>query len=379
MANTQKDKNCLKPSSQNGEHYSIHYDSIIVGQGLGGSLLAWEMIQQGRRVIVIDNQHHGSSSMVAAGIINPVTGHRSNLTSGFSDFLNIAQDTYQHLAETFGHNFFELIAQQRLIKNSGQKDHYLKRLNQDEYQAFIQPLSKGSRALKNSEFGVGNIQQTYRADSKALLFHLRNWLAEQQALIIEKLSYDDIHINAEKVSLETHNRISADNIIFCEGYQAIHNPWLKTLPFKLAKGDILTVQLDRTCPNMLNWGHWLLPLSKTANTAYLGSSYQWQDTSLNKDTLIAEQLIASLNKHTTMSAVTLEHQTGIRPTTLHRKQFIGTHPQHSNLYCFNGFGSKGCLTIPHYAKLLARHFSHQESLDTLMPELDSILPVDLEI
>lgn len=352
------------------------YDSIIVGQGLAGSLLAWEMIKHGRRIIVIDNQHYGSSSKVAAGIINPITGHRSNLSSDFSDFLHIAQNTYQQLTEAFGVDFFEKIPQQRLIKNQEQQEYYLKRLNQDVYQAFIDPLSEESTLLKKTVFGIGNIQQTYRVDAKALLSHLRDWLTQENALIVGKLNYDDVHIEENTVHIDVQNGISADNIIFCEGYQAIHNPWLKTLPFKLAKGDILTVQLDQACPDMLNWGHWLLPLSKDPKTAYLGSSYQWQDTSLNTDNAVANELVESLYEHTRLDADILEHRTGIRPATLHRKQFIGIHPQHSNLYCFNGFGSKGCLTIPQYAKLFARHFAYQESLDELMPELDSTLPLD---
>ncbi len=357
-----------------------HFDVIIVGQGLAGSFLAWEMINAGQQILVIDNHHHGSSSKVAAGIINPITGHRINLTSGFVEFLDIAKTTYQQLAQKFGQDFLKPIDQQRLIKNPGQQNYYLKRLEQEDYHPFVHTLTtqvdQKSSLLKNAEFGIGNIQQSYRVDTQALLKSIGEWLTEQDALWHEKLDYQDIQINNDNVQISAQKKVSANKIIFCEGFQAINNPWLKNLPFKCAKGDILTVQLDQASKTMLNWGHWLLPTSKETQQAYLGSTYHWQDMNLEPDNTLAKELIDSLEKHTTLKATMVDHRTGIRPTTINRKQLIGLHPQHKNLYCFNGFGSKGCLTIPHYAKLFTRHFSHQQALSELMPEIDTILSVN---
>jgi len=50
-------------------------DFLIVGQGLAGSLLAWELIQRGCSVLVVDKGEE-NASQVAAGLINPVTGIR---------------------------------------------------------------------------------------------------------------------------------------------------------------------------------------------------------------------------------------------------------------------------------------------------------------
>jgi len=51
-------------------------DYIIVGQGLAGSLLAYELMQEGKLVCIVDEHHLGAASAVAAGIINPITGRR---------------------------------------------------------------------------------------------------------------------------------------------------------------------------------------------------------------------------------------------------------------------------------------------------------------
>ncbi|HBA65740.1 MAG TPA: FAD-dependent oxidoreductase, partial [Methylococcaceae bacterium] len=50
-------------------------DFLIVGQGLAGSLLAFELIQRNAQVMVVDDGRENASE-VAAGLINPVTGIR---------------------------------------------------------------------------------------------------------------------------------------------------------------------------------------------------------------------------------------------------------------------------------------------------------------
>ena len=67
-----------------------HVDFLIVGQGLAGSILALNLQQRGKSVLVIDNEHYGSASQVAAGLINPVNGHRLNLTDNFEQYWPVA-------------------------------------------------------------------------------------------------------------------------------------------------------------------------------------------------------------------------------------------------------------------------------------------------
>ena len=94
----------------------------------------------------------------------------------------------------------------------------------------------------------------------ALLACLEQWLVSQHALIKTKLDYQQIKFTSGGIEYQSDEQnLHAKKIIFCEGYQAIHNPWLKNLPFKLAKGDILTVETDQAITSMLNWGQWMLP------------------------------------------------------------------------------------------------------------------------
>ena len=51
-------------------------ECVVVGQGVCGTFLTWYLKKAGMSFIVIDNNDPASSSRVAAGVINPVTGRR---------------------------------------------------------------------------------------------------------------------------------------------------------------------------------------------------------------------------------------------------------------------------------------------------------------
>ena len=125
---------------------------------------------------------------------------------------------------------------------------------------------------------------------------------------------------------------------------------MKGLPFVLSKGEILTVETNQTVNTLLNWGNWLAPI---AGKTKLGSNYEWDNLSLDQSNQVKQDLLNSLYENTKLQAKVVEHKTGIRPTTRHRKPFIGRLSELENAYCFNGFGSKGCLLIPYYADLFS--------------------------
>ena len=51
-------------------------DYLVIGQGISGTFLSYYLKKEGKSLLVIDDCRPNSSSRVAAGIINPVTGRR---------------------------------------------------------------------------------------------------------------------------------------------------------------------------------------------------------------------------------------------------------------------------------------------------------------
>jgi len=298
--------------------------------------------------MVIDNHHIGSSSQVAAGLINPITGHRLNITENFEQYNGAAVEFYRRAEGLLGGTFFHELKQIRRINNAGQADYFDKRLQQEEYRQLLTRTE--STAFSNDPFGCAQVSKTAVVDTKELLKRTKEWLLSHSAYSALKIDYSKLNFDESSV---TYNEIKAKSVIFCEGYQAKFNPWLQDLPFKLAKGEILTMNMDQTLGNMLSWGNWLVPTSE--NNAKLGSSFAWNDLQLRTDDAVKEKLLSSLDHNTKYRGTVVAHEVGIRPTTLQRKPFVGKLSKRNNAYCFNGLGSKGCLIAPFFTKLLVDH------------------------
>lgn len=331
-------------------------DFLIIGQGLAGSILAFELIARGRRVMVVDNEHKGSASQVAAGIINPITGHRLNLTDGFVDYCARATKFYSDFESALGVNVVKSVDQTRLVKNPGQANYLSKRLEQEEYRSFLEQ-NTSTNLFSSSEHGTAKIKQTLVVDTKRLLQATKDWLTKQSSYLSASVDYTQMVFTTDGVK---YNNVTASRVIFCEGYQAINNPWLNQLPFKLAKGEILTVETPVETRLMLSWGNWLIPHKNMS--AKLGASYAWQDTDLTPSNQVKEKLLDSLQSQTGLRPNVVNHEVGVRPTTTHRHAFVGPIKARDHAYCFNGFGSKGCLTIPSHATLLCDHLLKQTPL-----------------
>ena len=335
-------------------NHKYHY--LIIGQGLAGSILALNLEKRGKRVFVIDNKHEHSSSMVAAGIVNPITGHRLNITDGFFDYLPVAKQFYYDVSSMFAAPIWHDINQLRLIKTQGQLDYWHQRIQQEQYKGLLdKQLMSGdspqSNCFRKVEHGVARVYESAYVDTETFLKKTQQYLHDRNALLQQPFKYDQLILSEEGVEYQT---IRANSIIFCEGHQAISNPWLKTLPFKLAKGQILNLESDLYEQNrMLNWGHWLLP--KAGVKIQLGSNFEWNKVDYKQDATETEKLLASMNEYTNIDARLNSVSVGVRPSTKQRKPFVGRIKPIPNAYCFNGFGSKGCLLIPYFAEMLSEH------------------------
>ena len=314
--------------------------------------------------MVVDNYHAQSSSRVAAGIINPVTGHRINISEGFDEYFGLALNFYDDLHNKLSHKFIESTPQLRLLKNAAQRDFYQQRRKQVEYAQLLGGWHADCQQFKPSPHGVIEVFNTVMVDTNALLDKVKDWLLTNNSYIQMKLEYAAIEWHSHGLNL---GELSAQKIVFCEGHQARFNPWLANLPFKLAKGEVITLELATAQPRqMLSWGQWLVPFGQSQ--AKLGSNFCWDKLDLEPDPVTREKLLDSLAAHTTVQATPVTTQVGIRPTTLRRTPFVGPISGLNNAYCFNGFGSKGCLTIPYHAELLCEHLLEQRELPENLTE-----------
>ena len=93
------------------------WDTLIIGQGLAGSLLAWRLTQQQQRVLILADPTQQSASHMAAGLINPVTGKRLVKSEHFETHITQALSLYQELQQFFGKTFYHSLDMLRVFQS----------------------------------------------------------------------------------------------------------------------------------------------------------------------------------------------------------------------------------------------------------------------
>ncbi len=335
-------------------------DFLIIGQGLAGSLLGWELIQRGFSVVIVD---HGmeNASKVAAGLINPITGMRFVKSDDVDTLLPAARNCYRRLEAHFHQSFFFEKPMVRILKGETEVEWAKKRLKNRDYEPYIAHLETRENQIEplTSPFGYLEQRQTGYLLTRPLLNALLEYFISRQ-------SYLESDFNYHEIELEPHLKwkdFNPGQVIFCEGYRATQNPWFSWLPFQPVKGEILTLQHETTLPDMiLNYGNWLIPLG--SNQIKIGATYDREHLNTEVTQEAKDELLLKLGQLSPglANASVIKHEANVRPGTLDRNPFIGRHPNFPELMIFNGFGSKGSLQIPWYSCHFADHLLNDSSL-----------------
>lgn len=334
----------------------MQIDLLIIGQGLAGSLLAIEALSQGLKVLVVDDGQE-NASQVAAGLVNPLSGLRLLKTQDVDELLPIARTVYRHLEQRCRGVFWHEKTMLRVIKSEQQMQFAKQRLSDPAYQDYLNGWAEPQPGVI-SPFGILRQTATAYLDTRALLAAIKSELIATGSLLISQFDPADL-------SLESRVKwrgVQSQWLVFCEGHQVRFNPWFKCLPWQVVQGDILTVALDKAMPEqIINYGHWLLPTH--GKRARLGASFN-QQLDLQPDLMARAELLNGLRYIMPNLAAlqVLDHQVGIRPATQDKQPMIGAHPLFPQLLVFNGFGAKGSLAIPGFARRLLANLRFGASL-----------------
>ncbi len=328
---------------------------MIVGQGLAGTLLAWSLLRRGERVLVVDDAHRTAASRTAAGLINPVTGMRLVKTERVEECLPAAKLTYQELEQRLDRELRFEIPMLRLIRNEKELAAWEKRSKDPAYGPFLEKALAADECPREVIAPDGAFVQRHTGylDTCALMDGFRDYLQTQESY--REAALDPAELTPREEAVEW-NGISARCVIFCDGYQAMRNPWFQWLPFQPAKGEILSVEIHEPLPDyIINGGRWLMP--RGDGSYRLGATYDREQLDEEPTAAGRETLLAALGElfHQPPRAGVQLHQAGVRPNTLDKKPFIGLHPQQPRIGIFNGFGSKGSLLMPWYAERFVEH------------------------
>jgi len=333
---------------------------IIVGQGLAGTLVAHYLLQTGKTVHVFDDLHKGSSSQVAAGIINPVTGRRVVKSWMIDTLIPFAKSTYQEIENKFGEKIFHERNIVRTLFSKQEENLWLEKTAHPSVEKYILEANDlGAFQTKVSEgYAVGEIQQSAQVDMPLLLKTYQNYFLRQNIISLEKFNHQELKCEGDFVF---YKNFKAEKIIFCEGHQGRFNPYFDKKGFEVAKGEVLLVKIpNANFQKILKHKLFIVPLKD--DLYWIGSTYDWEVPHDQPTEEAKQLLIFKLKKILRVPFEVMEHQAAIRPTTFDRRPLIGLHTENNLLGIVNGMGTKGASLAPYFTKMFVDFLIENKSI-----------------
>jgi glycine/D-amino acid oxidase-like deaminating enzyme len=332
----------------------MHVDTLIVGQGLSGTLLSWFLHTSGQKVAVIDGGGK-TTSRVAAGIINPVTGRRYHTTWMAEALLPFANATYQAIGKSLGVTLITAKSVIDFFPNTDMREAFLERITTDNPYLHAYPDQNHFNQYFNYDFGSGEIRPAYVVNVPAMLDAWRQLLEQKSLFVAASFNSDALELQEKGIR---YDGITADRIIYCEGPWGTKNPFFERLPYAPNKGEALVIE----CPELMNThiykkGMLLAPMAEKGYF-WAGASYAWDYKDDGPTEAFRERTTAQLDSWLKKPYKVAAHRAGIRPATVERRPFVGFHPEFKNVGLLNGMGSKGTSLAPFFANQLAQHIIH---------------------
>ena len=327
-------------------------DFIIVGQGLAGTLLAYELFRQNKTFVVFNDHGQLKSSDVAAGIINPVVFRRMIKSWLVDDAFQQMETTYRELEELLHE---QLYYPGRMLKILGEDKFILWKektfANQLGTYLEVEPIQNFWNPGISNAFSFGCVNKSGRLDIQKLISSFSGLLTHQNLIRNEKIAYEKLFLLPHSI---TYDNITAQKIIFCEGSAASQNPFFKNLKFKHSKGEVLELKIaELKLEEIVNDEVFVMPIG---NDSYkVGATYTWDKLNFETTDAAREELLGKLQNICSAPFEVLSQKAAIRPTMHDRKPVIGLLPDNPQIGIFNGLGSKGVLFGPYFAKQFANY------------------------
>jgi glycine/D-amino acid oxidase-like deaminating enzyme len=341
----------------------MQIEYLVVGQGICGTWLSYFLNKEKKSFLVIDDNQPNSSSRIAAGIINPVTGRRIVKTWMIDELIPFIETAYSEIGNDLGVTVLSPKTIIDFFPTPQMREAFLERHKEE---AFLQTTTNKTefRNNFNYEFGFGKISPSFVVHLESLLPAWRNHLIKSNQIAEECFDFSQLKILAGKIQ---YKEFVAEKIIFCDGISSLDNPLFARLPFAFNKGEMLLIESDGISPDHIYKKGIILAPMQPKNVFWAGTNYIWNYNDNLPTKEFREKTEQLLKEWLKVPFKTLDHRASVRPANVERRPFIGMHPAHKNVGILNGMGSKGCSLAPFFAKQLVDHLIHGKNI---LPEAD---------
>ncbi|MGA2473931.1 MAG: FAD-dependent oxidoreductase [Acidimicrobiales bacterium] len=351
-------------------------DVAVVGAGLVGLALAYELACLGASVTVVDAAHRGRATDAGAGILSPATS--SETDAALWPFLRRAGAHYPALlarlagdgadvsAAGYGacgvlsvglrlheDRWFSPFADLVLRRSPGE----VSEVPAAEAAALFPPLGTVHRAL--------HAPGSARVDGRGMAAALRQAAEARGVAFVEGAVHGVVagaahgrHV--ESVCVEGHGNVDCTTLAVAGGaWTAAAGEWLgRDLPVGPTKGQIVHLGVEAetgTWPIVQPLlTHYLVPWPggrvACGGTFETGAGFSVTVTAAGLHELLRECLLVAPGLQ---GATYLETRVGLRPTSSDDRALVGRLPGWGNVWVATGHGANGLLQGPYSARVLA--------------------------
>ena len=334
-------------------------DYIIVGCGLAGIAFSEQLRANDKSFVVFDNQSQ-QSSVVAAGLYNPVILKRFTEVWKAKEQLELALPFYKKLEVLLDVKLDYKLPVYRRFASVEEQNEWFTASDKPNLEDYLSTqLIKNDNPSIIAPLGFGKVLQTGRIDTSILLKHYKIFLKGIDSYCNETFDYSNLIIEQDFI---TYKSIKAKHVVFAEGFGMINNPFFKALPLNVAKGEVLTIKApDLKIDYVLKSSVFVVP---DGNDLYsVGATYNWDDKTHQITEEAKKELLDNLKQLMTCNFEVVNQVAGIRPTVKDRRPLIGVHHKTKNIAILNGLGTRGVMIAPSVAKELYNYIENKTPLN----------------
>ncbi|MFD1094943.1 NAD(P)/FAD-dependent oxidoreductase [Salegentibacter chungangensis] len=333
-------------------------DYIVVGLGLSGIAVSSHLEKHNKSFKVYEDFSQ-KSSLVAGGIYNPVILKRFTPAWNAAQQLETAISFYKGLENQLEAKLVYPINIYRKFNSAEEQNNWFDAADKPNLEDFLDTkLVKDLNPFITSEFSFGRVRKTGVIDTDVLIKEYGKKLEKSGRIEFERFRYADLQVGETELN---YNGVKARNIIFCEGFGMLNNPYFNYLPLRGNKGEYLIIYSEELkLKEAIKSSFFILPLG---NDLYkVGATYNNHDKDPEPTEEAREQLKKFLERTISCKYEIVDQVSGIRPATADRRPLVGRHPEFENMYACNGFGSRGVLIAPTMADELIEHIGNGKDL-----------------
>ncbi|NQW42650.1 MAG: FAD-binding oxidoreductase [Bacteroidetes bacterium] len=329
-------------------------DCLIIGGGISGICVAFELINMGKSFEIYNDDKLGGSSTVAAGIYNPMLPKHQKMAFNAAELYPSVGGFYSKIEKFAGSHFHFYSPINYIFNSTAEQNNWSILLETEKFAPFAKIETQKIDDYIKSPFGILSINHSGRVDTQKMIKNVYKKFNEMK--VLKSTFFDESQIQHFEDFID-YQGTQFKNIIFCQGnYSSVD------LKLKPAKGEILTIECHSNFNNLIpQQGIFMAP--DKPNVFKIGSTFEWQNLNNTPTEKGKNEIIEKFTNWYSGSYNITEHIAGIRPASHDRRPLVGKIPNKINSFVLNGLGSKGVALGPYYAKMLVNNIYYKTPID----------------